>query len=67
VVISSHMVIDIHPDAATRFDELAAGLLTHLRSHSSVQSAETSFRPNVYPVAHIRSKKLSATFAKYSQ
>ncbi len=47
------MGIQIHPDAAKRFDELASELLAKLTSEPSLAPAEGAFRPDLYPVFQI--------------
>jgi len=52
------MAIDFNPDAARRFDELALELLTDLRPQPSAETAQTTFRPDVYPVAQISEQEV---------
>lgn len=47
------MGIQMHPDAARRFDELASELLAKLISEPSLAPAGGAFRPEIYPVVDI--------------
>lgn len=49
------MTIQIHPEAAKRFDELGNQLLTKLAPEQQLVKAHArqGFRPDIYPVANI--------------
>jgi hypothetical protein len=47
------MPIQIHPDAAKRFNEVADQLLTKIIPEPEAVREGKEFRPDVYPVAHI--------------
>jgi hypothetical protein len=47
------MTIQIHPEAAKRFNELADQLLTKIVPKPEPVRSEKAFRPDVHPVAHI--------------
>lgn len=47
------MTLDLHPDAARRFDELGAELLKQVVNCGAVESPKPRFRPDSYPMAHI--------------
>src|SRR6266853_1621936 len=47
------MVIQIHPEAAKRFDQLANELLSKVAPEPPLASAANQFRPDIHPVAHI--------------
>src|SRR5258705_6338144 len=47
------MSLDLHPDAARRFDELGAELLKQVVNCGAVESPKPRFRPDLYPMAHI--------------
>jgi hypothetical protein len=47
------MAIQIHPEAAKRFDELANKLLAKIAPAPEFAPAGGEFRPDIFPVAHI--------------
>jgi hypothetical protein len=52
------MPIQIHPDAAKRFNEVADQLLTKITSEPEAVREGKEFRPDVHPVAHIRAQDI---------
>jgi hypothetical protein len=47
------MALQIHPEAAKRFDEVANQLLTKLVPEPQLVPRERGFRPDIFPVVHI--------------
>ncbi len=52
------MPIEIHPEAATRFNELGNALLQQVIPEPSCAEVQGDFRPDIYPVAQIPEKDL---------
>jgi hypothetical protein len=52
-MVFSSMIIQIHPEAARRFNELADQILTKITFKLEASGQVKEFRPDIYPVAQI--------------